>query len=154
MSKKAKKLRPVRAAPAKSRYKEYMVAKFNLRGRCMGPVIAGRRKHVRLDRRYVYPVWINPTDMQILYYVESTHLFDTPPIDRTKGFQCGVDKQCLNHGYGPMLRTIVWDQHFKGLRFACEPCMRRTLGRPLGPYDLRDCKMNHYHPAFQPHGMR
>lgn len=69
-------------------------------------------------------------------------------------------------GYGPMLRTIVWnaiepsistmyvddDQNIRWGKFLCEDCVDKLLGGTRW-YHLRDCPGNHDHPAYQPHGL-
>lgn len=114
------------------RYKEFFLTRTGIRG--LSPVVAAlwRRPH-----RSARPLRENGWNY---------HWMDAP------NYKCDTPG-CQYKGWGPMLRRVVWRQFFSGDRFRCERCMRRIMGRPLGPYDLRDCPMNWPHPAFCEHGL-
>jgi hypothetical protein len=114
------------------RYKELFQIKYGIRG--CSPVVAMLSRRPHRSQRELRDnvnghVWLG----------QQNYKCDTPG--------------CQYKGWGPMLRNIVWRQFFRGDRFRCERCMLRIMGRPIGPYDLRDCPMNWHHPVFQQHGL-
>jgi hypothetical protein len=105
----------------------------------------------RARRRRHHSLWNAPRGLRQPRREWSQYAAFVPDFYVTgeSGWRCDT-RGCQNHGYGPMLRSIVWNRHFAGVSFACEPCMVRRLGRPLGPRDLRNCLMNLVHPAYDP----
>lgn len=64
---------------------------------------------------------------------------------------------CGGDGWGPMLRTSLWNliapaNHNR--YFLCENCMESRLLRKLKPGDLRDCPMNYFHPCYLNNGVQ
>jgi hypothetical protein len=117
------------------RYKDYMLIKY-------GP-IKTYHHWLRFSRRHISPRTLRPVmQWKLPHYPGEGRRYrcDTP--------------SCRRVGWGPMLRDIVWDRHFAKNTLLCELCMRRRLGRPLGPRDLRDCPMNEQYVYYRSHGVR
>jgi hypothetical protein len=134
-----KKARPIRRRVVRDA-KDFMQIKFKGRSRSRPAVMAYRRRHHSKHNpprglRQPRTEWSCPAYALIERYTGES------------GFRCDT-RGCQNHGFGPMLRTMIWKRHFAGRQFQCEPCMVRVLGRPLNRYDLRSCPMNLCHPAF------
>lgn len=139
--KKVKKPKPIRRLVVKQR-KDFIRIKYGDRDFTTPGVISFRRQH---HSKFNPPRGLRQprTEWSQPFYAH---------IERCtgeSGFRCDT-RGCQNHGFGPMLRSMVWKRHFAGRQFQCEPCMVRRLGRPLNRYDLRDCPMNMCHPAFDP----
>jgi len=138
MSKRAKKARPVRAERRLRDRKDFLRTKY------AGHSFTPAEYRAKQRRSYSTKGLRQPRKEWGRYFWYSPQ---SPKFTGERGWRCDT-RGCQNHGYGPMLRTIVWKQHFRGVSFACEPCMVRRLGRPLNRNDLRNCPMNLIHPAF------
>lgn len=153
MAKKYKTVRPVKAERRLKDRKDFFRAKFGNQSRTHGLFVRRWRAMRRDGRRFVMPGHWNLTDRQVENMYYSLVSMNEPPPDRINAWKCDT-VNCINNGYGPMLRTVVWNAHFgRDAQFQCLRCIMKKLGRPIGPRDLRDCRMNEWHPAFQPHDM-
>lgn len=124
------------------RYKDFLKIKYP--GQFMFP---GQRLRKSQQR---HSAWVPPRILRNppMRHRDRGRYADSAPTPFVgTGWRCDTP-HCQNRGYGPMLRDILWQRKFHGVSFMCEPCMVRRLGRPLGPYDLRNCLMNLAHPAF------
>lgn len=128
----------------KRRYKDFITIKFSSYSRTKSLFNAKlQRHHSARTHRGMRGVLLEP---RLAHRSEKYERYVPAVFDR-ETWQCDT-RHCQNVGYGPVLRNIVWNKRFQGVNFMCEPCMMRRLGRPIGPYDLRNCPMNIRHPAF------